>query len=323
MGGNAIKKVSISRMGPSEYNQVKQLIIDTFGSVIQIDFAFDKPNKESYGDLDVLYIHPETTSFVLVDKLIRLFNPVEIVTNGLVTSWAYEYSQDKYFQIDMVKCVNIPMCKFYYSYGDLGNIIGRMTKYHGLKFGHEGLGVSFPNLDSLMLSSEPKIICGYLGLDWDHWIRGFDSEEEIFKWITKSTRLFDPNIFLASEESNYTHRHKTQTRPMYGNWIRWLQTNKFEGINVPKQDLSIEALSHFGKTDEYNELVELKAKKEMLKKKINGSKLIKLGIEGKEIAQSIDKFKTWVENTYSVSFDSWVEITDEDIIDQNILKYFS
>ena len=176
----------------------------------------------------------------------------------------------------MVKCVRIPMCKFYYSYGDLGNIIGRMTKYHGLKFGHEGLGVFITNLDYIELSSDPKSICEYLDLDWDRWIKGFESEEKIFKWITKS-KLFVLNIFLGSEESNYIHRHKIETRPMYGKWVKWLESQKLDLKNY-RQDLTMEALEHFGKIDIYNQMVELKEKKEMLKNKFNGSKLIRAGI---------------------------------------------
>ncbi len=321
MGGNAIKKVFVSRINVCEYKQVKQVIIDTFSSIIQIDFAYDKPGKESYGDLDVLYIHPGT-NLNLKEEIIKLFNPVEIVTNGLVISWAYKYSEDKYFQIDMVKCINIPMCKFYYSYGDLGNIVGRMTKFYGLKFGHEGLSVNFPNLEPIMLTSEPKLICEYLDLDYNHWVQGFELEEEIFKWIANTDKLFSPNIFLSQEESNYEHRHKTQTRPMYGNWIKWLEEQNFDR-NIPRQDLSMDALEYFNKIGIYNELIKLREKREMLKRKFNGSKLIKLGINEKIIGQSIIKFKSWIENSQKINFDQWVEVTDEQKIDENILKYFS
>jgi len=319
MGGNAIKKVLISRMNLDEYKQVKQTITYAFATILQIDFAFDKPGKESYGDLDVLYI--SNSNIVLKDEIFRLFKPVEIVTNGLVISWAYEYSQDKYFQIDMIKCVKIPMCKFYYSYGDLGNIIGRMTKYHGLKFGHEGLYACIINLDCIELSSDPKSICEYLNLDWDQWVKGFESEEKIFKWII-SSKLFVLNIFLGSKESNYMHRHKIETRPMYGNWIIWLESQKLDSSNQ-RQDLTMKALEHFGKINIYNQLVELKEKQEMLKRKFNGSKLIRAGIDKKIIGIKIQEFKNWIENTQKINFENWIEITDDKIIDENILNYFS
>ncbi len=331
MGGNAIKKVLISRMEVSKYSQVKQIISDAFKNIIQIDFAFDKPGKESYGDLDVLYMRPDDTNLNLVDQIVKLFNPVEIVTNGLVISWAYHYNEDKYFQIDMVKCTNISMCKFYYSYGDLGNILGRITKYHGLKFGHEGLFVNLINLEPINLTSEPEIICKYLNLDWDLWIKGFDTEEEIFKWIVGSN-LFVPNMFLELEEINHLHRQKTQRRPMYSKWVKWvclfkynLNSDKVQDIKLTeysRKNLSFSALEHFGKIEIYNQLIQLKEKKEMLKKKFNGSKLIKLGIKEKNIGESIQAFKIWVENTHAINFETWIELTDENEIDRNMLKFF-
>jgi hypothetical protein len=47
-----------------------------------------------------------------------------------------------YYQIDLIKCKNLKnmiSSKFYFSYGDLGGILGTILKYYGITFGSVGL----------------------------------------------------------------------------------------------------------------------------------------------------------------------------------------
>jgi hypothetical protein len=115
MGGNAIKKVKISRINLSNYNKIKKLLfhictfnkpsfenvmsgncaidlcngVNNLSKYINVDFIYDVPGKNDFGDIDVLYMSNDKVN--IKDLLIKLYNPEEIVVNGDVTSFAYNY----------------------------------------------------------------------------------------------------------------------------------------------------------------------------------------------------------------------------------------
>ena len=92
---------------------------------------------------------------------------------------------------------DIHMSGFYYSYGDLGGIIGRLTQHKFVIYGENGLWIN-PNQETvdnlistkqinlqidkeiinkaiipkIILTNNPEEICQYLGLDWLKWMDG-------------------------------------------------------------------------------------------------------------------------------------------------------
>lgn len=100
------------------------------------------------------------------------------------------------------------MSKFYFSYGDIGGIIGRLTQYKSIIYGSKGLWVC-PNQktinkilsmgkinlqtsqkliaksiqSNIFLTNKPDEICKFIDLDWETWTNGFGSKEEIFIWL--------------------------------------------------------------------------------------------------------------------------------------------
>jgi hypothetical protein len=131
MGGNALKTVKTERKNIEEYNHIKTLIISQLNKYINSQVVFEPPEKYSFGDLDILYIDDGK---IAIEHLIKeLFDPKEIVNNGLVTSFDYDN-----FQIDLIKSVSIADFNskmFYYSYGDVGPLIGKITNFYNIKFG--------------------------------------------------------------------------------------------------------------------------------------------------------------------------------------------
>lgn len=341
MGGKAITKVQIRRMNLQEYNQVKQMIICTFGTDcdpnLMVDFSFDKPGKETFGDLDVLYKLDPSSSFVMTDYIREKFNPIQIVTNGDVISWAYEHSPGIFYQIDMIRCDNLDMGKFYFSYGDLGNIIGQITKFWGLKFGHDGLWVlveaelvkTYCKLDlntnfnvrsiysQLLLSTNPEKICNYLDLDFNGWVNGFESQDKIFQWI-KSSKFYSPQIY---GNPNHSYRHKQKTRPMYRDFIDSIILDKeleFNKINLNLIETQINAIIYFGKIKELDLMIQEENVKQVRKEKFNGKKLMAMGVCQMQVGKFIQDFKKLIESTscnQEFTWDQWIDSTPQDKID--------
>lgn len=335
MGGKAIDRVQVGRMGLDVYNQVKQHITNTFAADalnVTIDFAFDRPGKETFGDLDVLYKLNPGSSFVMIDYIREKFSPVQIVTNGDVISWSYESSSNPglFYQIDMIKCGNLNMAKFYFSYGDLGNIVGRMTKFWGLKFGHDGLWVivdtnlikTYAKLDlnpqtQLLLSTNPQEICKYLDLDWDQWVSGFVDLNQIFQWV-KSSKFYSPQIYSYS---NYSHRQKQETRPMYSDFIKSIDFSSSNVKSKPTEQadlidsIKLDAIGYFGKSKELDLIIQEEEFKQRRKEKFNGNKLISMGLAPSELGKFIPEFKKFVELTRGCAWDQWLDTTSQEQID--------
>eukprot|EP01038_Epipyxis_sp_PR26KG_P014592 gene14592-19593_t len=150
MGGNAIKKVKTSRMSKTAYETIKSDVFNRLNLFIQMFYLKDLPEKSSFGDIDIVYLS-ENKNISIVDLLQEVFNPAEIVKSGEITSFAYEFIQDNvvtYHQIDLIFCDSIENWKileFYFSYGDVGGLLGRILNYYGIKIGHKGLYLNLLN----------------------------------------------------------------------------------------------------------------------------------------------------------------------------------
>lgn len=369
MGGHALKKVIASRIGLSQYNEVKSKLYEQLSSKIVLEFLIDVPEKKDFGDIDILY--QATNDVNIIDIIKETFNPVEIVPNGDVCSFSYQIISDcgeiKYFQVDLIKSVNLVMSKFYFSYGDLGKIIGRIAQYIGLKYGSIGLWIcpnsqtidEFLNLkqnvklvdclkkklktqlncdnmdlemimkaqySNIILTSNPQIICEYLGLDYNQWINGFVSKDDIYKWIVKS-KFFNQKLFKVLD---YANRQRANKRPMYQDFLLYINknepnfviekanTNKYSNIN-----LQLEAIDQFYKLKELENMIIQVMNNFVRKHKFNGGKLIQLGIMDKQIPIYIKKFKKKLgfDTNTTNEFNNWLDLNDSITID-NMLKDF-
>jgi hypothetical protein len=253
--------------------------VNNLSKYINIDFIYDVPGKNDFGDIDVLYISDDKIN--IKDLLIKLYDPVEIVVNGDVISFAYNYKyimnlcKDKelfsvnnakentdfrndnlindYYQIDLIKCKNLNnmiSSKFYFSYGDLGGILGTILKYYGITFGSVGLWCNIKketikeyshidcesfDFDKIILTEDPREICKYLNLDYESWCNGFDNKESIFKWII-DCKFFNKDIYL-SIKLNHRDSHRYD-RPFYNEFLDYIKNNMLE-INKNQQKIEI------------------------------------------------------------------------------------
>jgi len=198
MGGNALKNVVTRRYARAEYYILKQRILNKLqGHIDQYDVPKEFPSKESFGDLDVLMVCP---SSIKIRNLIQeLFHPTEINHNGDVYSFDFEE-----FQIDfiLVSKEQFENAIVYFSYSDLGGLIGNICHKIGLKYGIQGLWMNVhtkefdPTTTStkLILSRNVQQIFDFLGYDYERYMKGFENENEFFSmdyiWKIFSSVLF-------------------------------------------------------------------------------------------------------------------------------------
>ncbi len=363
MGGKAIKKVQISRIQKDDYEFIKKNIYELLSKDFQIDFLFELPEKNDFGDLDILYISQSDKS--IKDYIIQYFNPNEIVSNGNVISFDYKlkddillthlYEQntkkdDIYFQIDLIKTSNLEMAKFYFSYGDIGSILGRIANYYNLVFGFDGLWLNLnvetvdkylknkklseewinnmlkmkdknnnENLGKIILTNKPNEICNYFDIDYEIWKKGFNKNEDIYKWIIKS-KYFKKDIFYTL---NRAHRERNEKRNFYNNFIKYIlgeeeiKNGEFK-ININNQ---LNAIQYFRKEDELINLIENQKLKLERKDKFNAYIFKDLGIEDKELGKNIENFKNYINKKYNTTFEEWLDKNDKNDIINYIKDY--
>ncbi len=314
MGGHALKNIKTVRMSLITYNKIKKEICDKLNNEIKIDFLFDNPDKTDFGDLDILY--KSEPHINMYDYITKIFIPKEIVKNGDVISFSYNITNDEYAQIDFIKSSNFDMSKFFFSYGDLGLLVGKMVKHYELSFGDRGLFIKNIYNQNIYLNDNPKEICDYLNLNYNKWGQ-FKTEIEIFNWLS-TCNLCHKDIFISG---NYEHRHKVETRPMYNRFIEWLN------INMTNKEYIIEnkqsnAILYFNKQHVIDELEKENIIKQERKNKFNGKKILELNVikNEKELGNFIKNFKEFITSKHT-DFDLWIDNNEISSIDNEIINY--
>ena len=139
MGGNALKNCTTTRLNAPEYNTLVARVINDIQEELKASEYTRRvraitayATKEDFGDADILI-----DSFSLpgdwIDRLAARWNSKEVVPNGDVVSFEVDE-----FQVDVIKAkpVEYEFAYSYFAYNDLGNLVGRMAKKFGLKYGH-------------------------------------------------------------------------------------------------------------------------------------------------------------------------------------------
>lgn len=292
--------------------------------------------KEDFGDLDVLvkaktdvvrdliYSHPP---FMGYGKLDRTANS----TNHNCFSFLY-----KKFQVDLICTVSDYETSIaYYSFNDVGNILGRFFHKFGLKFGHQGL--LFPLRDErgirkeILITKDIYKILSFLGLDSSKWNKGFTTLEDIFEWVA-TCKYFDPNIFLGEMSAiNEKRDRKRRTFSRFLDWVEetkpkanhtFLKRGETEFIDGYFPNRYLNMIDNFfgsdvrEQIDEFNVQMERERK---IKEKYNGEIVMEItGLKGQELGSFMNKFRQHDDG----SFDDYILETSPELIRQYIKTVF-
>jgi hypothetical protein len=354
MGGNAIKKDGKSicgRLMKNKYNSMKNFVFSILSPCFVCEIVRELPGKEDFGDMDVLFVgNPNINDMrAFIKNKFNVNDPSHIVSSGEVISFALalDTEPNQYFQIDLIRVSSIEyfdMARFYFSYGDVGSIIGRISNYHGLKFGDAGLWCDLFDVEDtkkivgkIMLSSNPKEICDYMGFNYDFWkseIPKLTTREDhkiIFDWL-KSSWMFDIKIFTCL---NLKHRNRQAHRPFYRDFLEYngifdddivsagavIDTTTKE--HRKKSNIQNEAIKYFKKENTLKLLLDKIELKKLRQSKFSGIQLItayekkKIVIIGSDIGKIIKLFENHcLGKTQTNSWEEFLDIhTKEEIND--------
>jgi len=308
MGGNALKNCVTRRYGADEYYQLDHNVFMKlaclFGETQVFLHTIDAYRaKESFGDLDILLGCDDLPSD-WVERIVEEFKPKEWVKNSNVLSFEY-----KEFQIDVIPA---PMKEFhtsknYFAYNDLGNLLGRLAHSMGLKLGHDGLSYNW-RIDTYqfkneVISTDWEEICGVLGVSYDLYAQGFDTLEDIFKFVVASS-FFHSDIYLLENRNNYA-RTRDKKRKTYTDFLVWIEGHEHTEVQLRNKVVrdthskdcwlayQFSKISGFAETYERVQAEWVEAVE--YKKRYNGTLVGEVcGITGKELGE----FMKWMKETH-------------------------
>lgn len=237
MGGNALKNTQTRRLDRAEFDAVAAAVSAGLQRAFPSSRVAAIPaykTKADFGDLDILL---STEGMVaagggerLRELAVNAFHATEIVKNGSVLSFDFRGSADQTdpgFQVDVITS---PDAEFdfslaYFSFNDLGNLIGRTAHKQGTSFGHDGLWYFFRDGDysfrDILLTRDHDEALRFLGYDPSRFHRGFEDLEEIFQYVAGS-EFFNRDIFLLANRNNQS-RVRDRKRKTYTEFLQWCE----------------------------------------------------------------------------------------------------
>jgi hypothetical protein len=318
MGGRALKTVQTVRKTKDEYQAIKKAMESLIGKIAPRHAVIPAcEDKQTFGDIDCLIVpYPSDNLGVEIQ---RVFQPREIVHNG--DCWSFDLDN---FQVDLIpiKPELFDTAFAYMAYGELGNIMGRIARGLGLKYGHKGLWLPVTNnktnkIGEIILTTKPEEIFQFLGYDHQQWKQGFQTMEALFSFSASSPH-FNPKAFQL-EKLDCINRKRMQQRPNYLRFLEWLDKKYRDIPPHPKPDKTIiqnQALLTFGKTGDYNRLIQQDTQQTALKSKLTSAitalRETEPHLQGQILGKFIAGFKNqWPDKT---ALDAWLETsTPEEI----------
>lgn len=298
MGGQALKNTFTRRYSKDEYFRLEDAVQTRLKSLkinSRVPKAFGA--KETYGDLDVLILAESLNGKDMRTIIEDHFAPNEIYHNGSCYSFDY-----KEFQIDfiLVKTKYWDTSYHYYSYNDLGNLIGRISYQMGFRYGHYGLKLVYRHPDGgrkfeKIVSQDTFDILSFLGFDPDIYAEGFNDLTDIFEYVIKSD-FFNPKIFQY-EALNHQNKTRNKKRVNYAGFLEYIETKTFDSIyEYHDKDFYVKfAEDYFGieivdQIDLWKKEVE---RDKEISAKFNGHIIMEHvpTLKGKELGNAITNFK--------------------------------
>jgi hypothetical protein len=321
MGGNALKIAKTRRYSQKEffeaYTEIRKILCEnSIANELPRFFA----NKETFGDIDILILNNGINFDGLVSFIKEKFNPTEIYRNNPVVSFNYGELQTDFI---LVSPENWRTSITYFSFNDLGNLIGRISYKMGFRYGDYGLKLVYRHEDGgkkfeKIISKDASKIFEFLGFGYNKYNDGFQTVEEIFDYVVNS-KYFNPKLFEYSE-LNHQNRTRNKKRVNYANFLEYIKDlNENDYYQFENKTFYIKKAEEFFNIDIINEIDLWKVEMNKLKEatnKFNGNLIMEKypELKDKELGATIEKLKKYVTSRNEKSFNEWLFLNNENFI---------
>lgn len=342
MGGKLFEKEGAVRISTEQYLKTIQPELNSFLEPLGLAFKFLSfyDTKESHGNVNILVENSDSvvgTSSYLINGVntnrVSIQNYLKnagykVKVNNDVISFLYKDT----LQVDLLitKPSLFEYAYSYFSYNDLGGLIGRLARGLGLKHGQNGLVYThYTNngsvkLGDFTLTRNHDETLEILGLCPIRFKEGFKTLEDIYEYVTTS-KYFGVSPYVL-EDMRSKNQSRNKKRNTFIGFETYLLDNK-EQLNLPLISSSLPAnkLSHilylFPSLKLKLDLVEEQYRLQMLfNSKFNGHILQDMFVELQKDKKRLGSFINYFKNKTDVY--DFVKKGDEEI-KQEILKEYS
>ncbi len=318
MGGNALTQIKTVRKNVAEYKKLTQEVLTKLREYcVCIDLIPSYNNKDDFGDADILVVLKDSVKD-LRQLLLDLFAPTQIVKND--KCYSFDFHQ---FQIDII-CSTEELYKAsyaYYSYNDLGNLIGRIAYNHNLKYGHKGLYLRLKGEEKseILVSRDTSKILEFLGFDPLIFFKGFETKEDIFNYVINS--YYFNKEYFSLENLNHINRTRNRKRKTYMDFLKYISEN-YNSIESKQREIKTldNIIAFFPESNIINDIAEIERQqqdKKYIASKFNGSIVSTItNLKEKQLGNFIIQFKNSKKD-----FNDWVRNSNVEVIEEEIKNF--
>lgn len=295
MGGNLFKDVGAQRVTKEEYyNFVKEISeIFTKNNITEFRVTESVREKESFGDIDILVSEESKLS---CKKIQDMFESKHVQSTAGGISFLYENVQ---VDLIVIKRMNMEVSALFYDWNDLGNMIGRLCKHHRCKLKPTGLYFAYydsedksKKIGEYFLTSDTKDILDFIGLDYSKYKKGFDTFNEMFKFVQDS-KYFNKRFFVSREFNNHNALKRDNHRQVFLKLLDYIEENGIVDSEIVRPSLqdTIDMLDSRYPVELKQRIERDVARMEIYKKissKWNGHLFMSItGLQGKELGSFV------------------------------------
>ncbi|KAF2791091.1 hypothetical protein K505DRAFT_327132 [Melanomma pulvis-pyrius CBS 109.77] len=288
MGGQAFSNtgddspINCPRMPPDVYNSVATEIQSKLEILFnKVTIPREAPGKADYGDIDFLVadekphedLQPQYQSKSVWLRIAAIIAAEYHLHHG----WSHSYAIDHpvipnaYVQVDVEISPGVgtpdshelfEWTRFMKSDADLLQIIGICHRPLGLTCNDKGLHLRVEEIEPynkkkslLFLTRKPDEVMKFYGFDAVKYWTGFETEKELFDWVSQG-RFFSRDVFAhRTEKSN--DRARQNKRPMYRRFVEEYMHSypEIETSTLTRADVLEMALDMFNKREEYQAMM--------------------------------------------------------------------
>jgi len=223
MGGKALKTVNTRRYSKAEIEEVVNELVPLLEIITNVYVVKSFNQKETFGDLDIL-VEITGDRKQTLDGIFSMITCTEKNSNSNCVSFDYN---DLQVDLILVPPEEFEFTKLFYNYNDFGLIVGRLAKCIGLTFGFDGLYYKVHydghKLGKIALTKDPRQAMNVLGLDFDRWLQGFETMEDVFEFCATSP-FFNRRIIEPSFQNSAMNR-RDNLRVNYHLFVDWMNRN--------------------------------------------------------------------------------------------------
>ena len=299
MGGNLFK---LGRRPKREYLEIEAEVCAVLDPLLGAGYRIPRyyATKPDFGDLDVVVSRGAIDALggwdVFCQAIATQLGVTQTKSVGHVYSTVYREFQVDYFVRDPAV---FEATSHYLSFNDVGNLLGKIYRRLGLKYGEDGLSYVFRRASresykrELLVSRDWPRILALIGLDVDEWEAGFATLEQAFAWVAASPYFSTAPYDTLSASTERRAKQRTTIR----RFLDWLER---EGLDQryayrDEADAYVPMIAAAFPEAELERALELERQREadaiVVRAKFGGALVREwIGLDGKQLGAFLRRF---------------------------------